>query len=251
MKRLFKFIVLGMAAFSLGVAGCSTGEKTKIRVATEPTWPPFEAINESTQQFEGFDIDLMNAIAERAGLEVEFVSVAWDPLLEGMGQCAYDAAISTMTILPERQEKMLFSDPYFVAGQVIAVQEGNTALTDYAALADRRLGAQLQTTGAEEADKVSGATVKLYDDINVAFQDLLNGQLDAVIADNPFVAQYMRSNPGKIKVVGTPLTDESYGIAICKKQKGLQEKINKALAEIKADGTYDALILKWGLDTGQ
>jgi len=125
MKRLFWFVLIGLVVGSLVLAGCAP-EPTKVRIATDATWPPFESVNEQTKEIEGFDIDLMTAIAERADLEIEFVNVAWDPLLAGMAQCQYDAAISAMTITEERKEKFLFSDPYFEAGQIVTVRIDNT-----------------------------------------------------------------------------------------------------------------------------
>lgn len=95
-------------------------------VATDATWPPFESINEQTKEIEGFDIDLFNAVAEKAGMDIEYVNVAFDPLLAGIAQCQYDVVILAMTITEERSQKMLFSDPYFEAGQVVAVRADNS-----------------------------------------------------------------------------------------------------------------------------
>ena len=88
-------------------------------------------------------------------------------------------------------------------------------------------------------------TVKNYDDIGLAFQDLINGQIDAVIADNPLALGYVGQNPDTLKVVGEAFTDEFYGIAVCKTNTELLEKINKGLASVKADGLVDQLTTKW------
>ena len=93
MKRPVWFILAGLLLSSLVLSGCSGGGD-KVRIATDATWPPFEFVNEQTKEIEGFDIDLMKAIAEEADLDIEFVNVAWDPLLAGMANCQYDAAIS-------------------------------------------------------------------------------------------------------------------------------------------------------------
>ena len=166
------------------LSGCAQ-EKTKVVIATDATWPPFESINEQTKEIEGFDIDLMNAIAKEAGLEIEFQNVAWDPLLAGMSQCQYDAAISAMTITEERAKQFLFSNPYFEAGQIVTVHIDNSDITNKGSLSGKVAGAQIGTTGSFEIEKVAGATLKTYDDIGLAFQDLMNGQIDAVVADNP------------------------------------------------------------------
>ncbi len=226
------------------LAGCAPAP-TKVRIATDATWPPFESVNEQTKEIEGFDIDLMTAIAEKAGLEIEFVNVAWDPLLAGMAQCQYDAAISAMTITEERKEKFLFSDPYFFAGQIVTVHIDNTEIASKYDLSGKVVGAQIGTTGSFEVEAIGGATLKTYDDIGLAMQDLINGQIDAVVADNPLALGYVGENPDKLKTVGEVFTDENYGIAVCKTNTELVEKINAGLKAVKDEGLIEQFVEKW------
>jgi len=243
MKRIILYVLLGLLLLSL-LPGC--GQPTiKVRVATDATWPPFESVNEQTKEIEGFDIDLMTAIAEKAGLEIEFVNVAWDPLLAGIAQCQYDAAISAMTITEERKKQFLFSDPYFEAGQIVTVLIDNTDITDKDALSGKVAGAQIGTTGSFEIEKIAGATLKTYDDIGLAYQDLMNGQIDAVVADNPLALGYVGENPDKLKAVGGVFTEENYGIAVCKTKADLVAKINEGLKAVKAEGLIEELAEKW------
>lgn len=226
------------------------GEMMTVRVATDATWPPFESVDEATKEMVGFDIDLMNAIAAAANLEVEYNNVPWDSLLAGMAQCQYDASISAMTITPERAEQFAFSDPYFAAGQIVTVRTDNTDITGRDTLSGKTIGVQLGTTGDIQAQTIEGANVKNYDDIGLAFQDLLNGQIDAVIADNPLALGYVGQNVDQLKTVGDVFTDESYGIAVCKDNTELLERINAGLAAVQADGTIDELTEKW-ITSGQ
>ena len=243
MKRLFLYALTGLILLSM-LAGC--GQKTEtIRVATDATWPPFEYISEETKEIEGFDIDLFKAIAEKAGLEVEFVNVAWDPLLAGIAQCQYDVAISAMTITEDRKKEMLFSDPYFQAGQLVTVRKDNTDISSKDDLGGKVAGAQIGTTGSFEVEKIDGATLKTYDDIGLAFQDLINGQIDAVVADNPLALAYAGKNPDKLKIAGEVFTTEDYGIAVCKTKADLLAKINSGLKAVKEEGLIDELIQKW------
>ena len=244
MKRLFWYVLIGLMLFSLVLPGCAP-KAAKVLVATDATWPPFESINEQTKEIEGFDIDLMTAIAEKAGLEIEFMNVAWDPLLAGIAQCQYDAAISAMTITEERKKQFLFSDPYFEAGQIVTVLIDNTDITDKDALSGKVVGAQIGTTGSFEVEKIAGATLKTYDDIGLAYQDLMNGQIDAVVADNPLALGYVGENPDKLKAVGGVFTEESYGIAVCKTKEDLVAKINEGLKAVKAEGLIEELVEKW------
>ena len=242
MKRLLSvFLALVLVTLSLSACG---GKSTKYIIATDATWPPFEYVDEQNQ-IVGFDIDLMNAIAEEAGIEIEYQNVGFDPLLAGMAQGTYDAAISSITILPDRAENMLFSDPYYVAGQMIVVEKNNTSITGEDSLRGKRLGAQLGTTGEALANDVQGASVKSYNQIGLAIQDLLNGQIDAVICDTPIAEGYANKNTSTLKIVGGSLTTESYGVAVAKGKTELLNKINQGLAAVKANGTIDALVQKW------
>ena len=243
MKKILLTVLIGIVLISV-LPGCGQ-ETLKVRIATDATWPPFEYVDEQTMEIVGFDIDLIKAIADEAGLDIEIVNVAWDPLLAGMAQCQYDAAISAMTITDERKEVMLFSNPYFEAGQLVTVRFGNTDIASKEDLGGKTVGAQIGTTGSFEVDKIAGATLKTYDDIGLAMQDLMNGQIDAVIADNPLAMGYANANPDKLKTVGAVFTSEYYGIAVCNTETELLERINEGLTKVKAKGLIDELILEW------
>jgi polar amino acid transport system substrate-binding protein len=229
------------------LSACTSSATPKVRVASDATWPPFETVDEKTKELVGFDIDMMNAIAKEAGLDIEFVNVGFDPLLAGMAQCQYDAAVSAMTITPERQANMLFSDPYLNAGQIVTVQIANTTINSKDDLAGKTVGAQIGTTGAIEVGNIAGAKLTTFDTVDLAYLALQNGQIDAVVADSPTAAGFVAQNADKLKMVGSVFTDENYGIAVCKTKPELQAKINEGLAAIKANGTFDALLTKYSL----
>jgi polar amino acid transport system substrate-binding protein len=265
MKQLPVYLTMILLIVSLLAAACAvpttvppatttspvttaTSTKTgaiKIKVATDATWPPFESINTKSMAVEGFDIDLLNAVAAREGLVVEFSNVNFNTLLADMAQCKYDAAISSITITAERKRTMFFSDPYFAAGQMVTVSSNNTDIKSKNNLYLKRVGVQSGSTGATELEKIPGVIVKPYDDIDQAFLDLISAKLDAVVADNPLATVYVGKNPGKLKTVGIVFTEEYYGIAVCNKNKSLLDKINNGLKLVKNDGTVDNLIKKW------
>jgi polar amino acid transport system substrate-binding protein len=243
-----KFLLLGLVLLILGSlmvasASCSS-EPLKVRVATDATWKPFEYVNDQTSQLEGFDIDLMNAIAAKANLDIEYVNVAFDALLAGMAQGMYDCAISSITITEDRSKAMLFSAPYFEAGQIITVLKSNTTITGQSNISGL-VGAQLGTTGAMEVEKLPNCTLKTYDDIGLAFQDLMNGQIVAVVCDNPVALGYVGQNPNVLKIVGTVFTSENYGIAIAKGKTDLKAKIDAAIKELIDEGFITQLSTKW------
>ena len=245
MKRNIWIIVtiLMLAAFAL--SACGGAEEAPLQVASDATWPPFEIIDEETKEIVGFDIDLMNAVAERAGLNIEIVNVGFDPLLAGIAECQYDMAISAITITEERSQSMAFSDPYFAAGQMITVAIDNSDILGVDDLAGKTVGAQIGTTGAIEVESIEGATLKTYDDVGLAFQDLLNGQIDAVVADNTLAIGYINQNSDALKAAGDTFTAEEYGIAVCIDNPELLAQVNTALNELIAEGFIEEISLIW------
>lgn len=243
-KNKIWIVVTVLVLVSLMLTGCAQ-KSAKIKIATDATFPPFETVDEGTKELTGFDIELMKAIAEKQKLDIEFVNIGFDPMLAGVSQCQYDGAIAGMTITEDRKEHMLFSDPYINAGQIVSIRKENTAIKSKDDLAGKTVAAQLGTTGAIEAEKIPNVTLKTYDSYDLAFLDLANGQIDAVIADYPTALGFVGQFSDKLMVVGDVFTDESYGIAVCKNKPDLLKKINEGLAAVKADGTVAKLEQKW------
>ena len=254
-KRYFSYTLLCILLTTAALAACAPAatpapeeppaEMMTVKVATDATFPPFETVDEYTKELTGFDVELMNAIAAEAGFTIEWVNIGFDPMLAGLADCQYDAAIAAITITPERQEVMLFSEPYINAGQIVTVKADNAAINGKDDLTGKTVGAQLGTTGAIEAEKIDGVTLKTYDSYDLAFLDLANGQIDAVIADYPTALGFVGQSPDKIKVVGEVFTEESYGIAVCKTNTELLDKMNAGLAAVREAGLISELEQKW------
>ena len=229
-----------------GGGGGEGGGGEQITVASDIAYPPFEF--EKNGKPVGFDIDLMNEIAKRANLQVEYQNVTFDGIIPGLGNNLYDAAISAMTITKEREQKVDFSDPYFNADQSLMVQSDSPikSLND---LGDPTVGVQLGTTGEIKAKefkqqgKITGE-IRTYDTITDAFAALENGQIDAVINDFPVSAYKANQSGGTLEIVQTFPTGEQYGIAF-PQDSDLLPRVNKALEEIKKDGTYAKIYEKW------
>lgn len=216
-----------------------------VSIATDATFPPFEMVDETTKELTGFDIELMEAVATKAGIQFEFINLPFDPMLAGLSECQYDIAIAAITITDERKAQFLFSDPYIDAGQIITVKAGNTDIKSKADLNGKIIGAQLGTTGEIEAKAIDGIEYKPYDTYDLAFLDLINGQIDAVIADNPTALGFIEKNPSKLMTVGDVFTNEFYGIALCKNRQDLLDKINPALKEVIDSGFVAELAAKY------
>jgi polar amino acid transport system substrate-binding protein len=234
-----------MILATLILTACGGSSAKKIRIATDATYPPFETVDEKTKEMVGFDIDLINAVAKKANLDIELVNVNFDPLLAGISQCQYDAAISAITITEERQKSIGFTDGYINAGQIVTINKETTDIKTVDDLKGKTIGVQIATTGAIEAGKIEGATVKTYDTVDLAFMDLKNKQVDAVVADYPTSLAFVKVNSDKLVTTGDPFTQEVYGIAVCKTNTDLLNKLNTALKAVKDAGTIKDLETKW------
>ena len=244
MKRLFVVVNLAMMG-SLLVTACSPVGPGKVRVVTDATHPPFEMLDQKTKELQGFDIDLMKAIAADQGLEVEFDRAPLDSALFALSSCQYDAAISSIVITAERRPRMDFSEPYLAAGQIITVNAANTAIHSLDDLKGKKVAAQIGTRGAVEAQQIEGAQVTFFDSLDSAFLALTTSRVDAVIADNPLALGYVARSAARLKTVGSIFTNEVYGIAVCSKNPGLLAAINTGLADIKASGRLDEMTQTW------
>ncbi len=219
-------------------------EMMKIKVGTNAEYRPMEFVDDKGAVI-GFDIDLMNAIAAAGGFEVEFVNTRWDGIFVALDQGEFDAVISSATITDERKQTVNFSDPYFTAGQGLAVKQGS-AITGIADVDGKKVGVQLGTTGDIWASENTKAEVIRYDEITLAMQALANGDVDAVFNDAPVSADIVKANPEMGLVMLPELyTSEEYGIAVNQDKADVLAVINKGLAAVRASGEYDTIYEKW------
>lgn len=221
----------------------------ELLIGTEVPYPPFEVYNTTTNDFEGFDIDLMKEIAKELNVKPVFKSMNFDPIITATQTNQLDAGISAFSITGDRQMRVSFSDPYFESQQTIAVRTSDNSINVVADLKGKKVGVQRGTTGALTAENITEINkddIKYYDHIDEAFMALKKGEVDAIINDLPVSAQWVREYPGDYKFTGPKLGDkEYYGIITYKGNPELTAAINTALANIKADGRYDAIYNKW------
>lgn len=247
-KGILFILVLAISSFFV-FSGCSKDKGTgkKLIVATDATWPPMEFVN-TDKEIVGFNIDMMKAMAKEGGFEVEFKNTAWDGIFAGLAANKYDAVISSVTITEDRQKNMDFSDPYVNAGQVIVVKKELTGMDKLSQFNGKSAGAQIGTTGAIEISKYKEITLKSYDEIGLAIEDLANGRIDAVVCDSPIAADYVLQNEqykNTLKIVGEPFTTEEYGVAVKKGNKEVLDMINSGLAKVIKKGINKELEKKW------
>ena len=217
-------------------------------VGTDAAYAPFESQNEKGE-IVGFDIDVVSAVAQKAGFEVKFVNTPWEGIFNTLQQGDRDFLVSAITITDERKQTMDFSSPYFDAQQLIAVKK-TSKVGKFDDLKKLKVGVQTGTTGDEVVTKLLGknsTNVKRFESTPLALKELESGGVDAVVADNGVIINYVTNNSaaGFKTVSDKSFAPEQYGLAVKKGNTELLEKLNKGLADIKADGTYDQIYTKY------
>jgi len=236
------------AASAPPVAASAPAPAKVYAVGTDAAYAPFESQNEKGE-IVGFDIEVVSAIAKKAGIEVKFTNTPWEGIFNTLAQGDRDLLVSAITITDERKQTMDFAGPYFDAQQLIAVKK-TSKISKFDDLKKLKVGVQTGTTGDEVVSKLQGKTstnIKRFESTPLALKELEAGGVDAVVADNGVVINYVANNAdSKFKTVADKaFAPEQYGIAVKKGNTELLEKLNKGLADIKADGTYDQIFAKY------
>ena len=236
-------LVIGLSCLLLTACSDNLNRGT-MRIATEPAFPPFEFTGQGGN-LQGFSIDLMNAIATAASFKIDFQSLPFDGIIPALQSKTVDAAISSITITAERSQTVAFSRPYFKAGLAIAIRADNQNITGFDSLKNKKIAVQIGTTGADKAKAIPGVQIRSFDSAPLALQELVNGNVDAVINDAPVTLYAINTgNLQGIKVVEKLLTEEYYGIATAKNSPNLQ-LINDGLNRVLANGSYSQIYQKW------
>lgn len=219
--------------------GEDSGDKTKLVAGTEATYAPMEYID-SSGEIVGIDIDFVNALAEEIGVEVEFQNIGWDPLFPAVKNGEIDFAVSSITITEKRQEEYDFTDPYYIANQLILVPE-DSDISSFEDLADKKVAVQISTTGHEKVKELLGETsenIVATDNLPLAIGEMINGNADAVVGDNAPVLEYMKSNPNVVlkSIEDDAFEKEYYGLMLRKGNTELLEKLNEGIQKLKESG---------------
>lgn len=257
-KPKFRLVLASILSLSLfALAGCGSApaptptptptpapvEKI-LKVGSDIAYAPFEFMDEK-QQATGFDIELINALGKDMGYtKVNIETAAFDGLLPALQAGKYDCVISAMTITEKRAQSVQFSDKYFRAIQYIAMKKGASFKT-LEDLKGKKVGVQLSTTGQEVVEK-AGVEPRKFDTTPDAMNDLLNGGVEAVVADGPVVLWFQAQNPkAEITSVEANVEQEFYGIAMKLDNKDLGTKLNASLKKLRENGQYNEIYKKW------
>lgn len=242
---LFLVLTLLIAACGTAKTASESGNSEKVyKVGVDTTYPPFEF--KEGDEYKGIDIELINAIAKKQGFEIELSPMDFGGIIPAMQANQLDVAIAGMSITDDRKKIVDFSTPYFDAGLIVVVKDDNSTVKSVDDLKGKKVAVKKGTSGAKYAvDNASklGIEVVQFNDSPAMFQEVSNGNADALIEDYPVITYAIAQKDLGLKTVGDRLNGDQYGIAVLKgENQDLLEKINNGLAELKKDGTYDKIL---------
>ena len=225
-----------------GDAGLTTVNAGKLTMSTNAAFPPYEMTTDDGG-FEGIDVEIAGAIAEKLGLELQVDDMDFDAALLAVQNGKSDIVMAGVTVTDDRKAVMDFSDSYSTGVQVVIVKEGSDVTIDN--LGEKMIGTQRGTTGNIYcSDDYGDDHVVAYDNGITAVQALLNGQVDCVVIDSAPASEFVANNAG-LQILDTEYVTEDYAIGIGKGNTALLDAVNGALAELQADGTIDSIVAKY------
>ncbi len=208
-------------------------------------YPPFESRGDDNKPV-GFDVDLANALGEKLGVDVRLLDTAWEGLLGGILKGDSDVLITAMSAEEASAENVNTSDPYYDLAEVIVVPKDNTTIKSVADLQGKVVGVQSACSAEKAVDRLTGLKeIKRYNRNPEALLDLKNGRVEAVVVGEAYAATEAKNDPDVKVVVGAPVATNSLVFVSKAGGDALTAKLNAALADLKTDGTYDALVKKW------
>jgi len=222
----------------------------ELKIATEGAYPPFNFMD-AAGKLQGLDVDIANAVCAKMEVKCTIVAQDWDGIIPGLQSGKYDAIVASMSITPEREKEIDFSDKYYSSKLSILTKSDNgIADASEKSLAGKTIGAQSSTPQADLAEKLygkHGASVKLYPSQDEADMDLSSGRIDAIIADKFYLASWLKdTGKGCCKIAGDlPEGQTDIAVGLRKDDPKLKERVNKAIGEMMEDGTYKNIVSKY------
>jgi polar amino acid transport system substrate-binding protein len=235
-----------------GLAQDAAAPKPTIRIAVEGAYPPFNFID-ANNELQGFEVDLLKSLCDAMKTTCELVPHAWDGIIKGLVNREYDAVMSSLEITERRQKRIAFSDPYYrIPAVFIGSKETAPGEVTPAAMAGKKIGT-IERTDHETylSTFYKDSEIVLFAKAEEANLDLLVGRIDAVFADELLLSKFLESREGACcHILGDAPSEpaykrEAYGIGLRKEDQTLRERFNRAIAQVKADGTYDRIRAKY------
>jgi len=238
------FFIALMAATNFIVPTLAIAQSTGvIRVATDSTFPPFEFFKDGERT--GFDIELMETLAQMMGKKVEWTDIDFKGLIPGLMSKRFDVAASALYITNERRKMVDFTDPYYPGGIVIVVKNGNNTILKPADLTGKHIAVQVGTKSLNYLKEYYPQVERVEVEKNQEMFNLVEiERVDAAVTGKPAALEYVKVQPS-LKIIDKPISAELYSFAVSKDLPELTHALNAALRRSMLDGSYDKLVKKW------
>lgn len=248
-KTAWRFLAAGVTTLGLAFGGSAmaASDQPTLTVVTDPSFVPFESLDPKTGEYVGYDIDMVAAIAERAGFDYNLKTMNFNGIIPALQAGSVDVAIAGITITDERAQKVDFSEPYYNSGLKIMVRADNDNIQTVEDFAGKKVSTKIGSTSyrylTTELDDVG--EVVPYPATSQMYMSLITGNVDAAFYDAPNVMYFVQTKgDGKVKAVGPIYEGQQYGLAFPQGSEWV-EPVNEALASMKADGTFTRIYKKW------
>lgn len=236
------FLLAALSALALA-GNLAHAQDNVLRVGTDATFPPMEFVENGKRT--GFDIELTEALAKAMGKKVEWIDIDFKGLIPGLISKRFDMAVSAIYITDERKKVVDFTDSYYAGGLVAMIKDNNATIKKLADLDGKKVTVQVGTKSVGYLQQNFPKVQRVEVEKNQEMFNLVDiGRADAAVTGKPAAFQYVRTRPG-LRVLDEQLTTEEYGMALRKDTPELTKAVNAALAKLKADGTYAAIVKKW------
>lgn len=246
---VFKKAILCTAAALTFMTASMTQARDLLRVGTEPTFAPFEFLDTKTKAFTGYDMDLIRAVADKAGYDVEILNMGFDALLPALMTSSIDVVAAGMSITPERAERVDFTTPYYQTGLSMLVRKADVEkYKTFDDLKGKAIAVQIGTTGADKAKTIEGAKVAAFNTTSEAFMALTAGNAEAVILDRPVIGYFLKNKPKMANSLQMqPALEDaaSFGFAVKKGNTALKDKLDAAYQSLVDSGEAKKIYDKW------
>jgi polar amino acid transport system substrate-binding protein len=236
----------GCGSSNSGTTGSGEGGGEALVVGSDVPYPPFEEFGKTKTEFKGFDIELVEAIAEKIGRTPEFKDTSFDTIFRDLAQGKFDMVASATTITDEREETVDFTNPYYLpSAQSILVNKGNSNLKTAKDLEGLIVGVQQGTTGEEYVEEeINTKELRTFPQGPDTIPALKAGTIDAVVIDRPVAEKAVEADSG-IEISGGIETEEQYGFVVQQGDEELLDELNEALKEVIDSGEYKTIYTKW------
>ncbi|WP_053956526.1 transporter substrate-binding domain-containing protein [Inediibacterium massiliense] len=259
--KIFNVLAL-LTILSMIFVGCSSKQEPqnvnlldqiknsgKMKVGLMGTYPPYNFLNKNNE-VDGFDADIAKEIAKRIGVEAEFITTDWSSMVAGLEKGKFDIVVSQMTITDERKQTMDFSKPYIKNTVNVIVRSDNNTINSVEDFKNKKIGVGLGTNDEQYLrddvmPKVGNFEIITYNDVITSLMDLNTGRIDATINNIFAIKPEVEKNNIHIKTVGKPLKEDFAGMAIRKENPEFLKAVDQALEDMKNDGTYKKIFIKW------